>query len=340
MRGEKRAPAGDHRLSRLRLDGIDPGKDLPDDSKRREDGERDDPSAPVGRRGHAAAPPRNGCRPMFEAEMAEQLVLDGDHVRQQQAVGVARPRCSDGDVVDDRARAHGDDPVRKRQGLVDIVGDEQHGRNGAAGLFPEIEQDVLELAAGDIVERAERLVQEQHFSAIGEDGRDGDPLQHAAGKLARPGPLDMRKADPAQIVARDLPTFARRDATALEAVFDIVDDAQPRKHAVALKDHSALAAGSVDLLAVDDDGAGRRGVEAGDHLQERALAAARRADQTDELAFRYDERHVVDRVDPLSVGARIVSPDMNELDHATIAVGRHLALLLNGRQNSMRRIAR
>ena len=150
----------------------------------------------------------------------------------------------------------------------------------------------------------------------------------------------MRKADPAQIVARDLPPRAWRDATALEAIFDIVDDAQPRKHAVALKNHSTLAAGPSDLLAVNDDRAGGRRVEAGDHLQERALSAAGWADQADELAFRHDERHVVNGIDALSIGARIVSPDVSELDHATIAVGRHLALLLNGRQNSMRRIAR
>lgn len=133
--------------------------------------------------------------------------------------------------------------------------DEQHGRNDAARLFPKIEQDVLELMPGDIVERAERLVQEQDFSAIRKDSRDSDSLQHPARKLTWPGLLDMRKADPAQIIARDLPTFAVRDAPALEAIFNIVDNAQPWKHAVALKDHSALAAGAIDLLAVNDDGA-------------------------------------------------------------------------------------
>ena len=150
----------------------------------------------------------------------------------------------------------------------------------------------------------------------------------------------MRKTDPAQIIARDLPTFAGRDATALEAIFNIVDDAQPRKHAIALKNHSALAAGSGDLLAINDNRAGGWRVEARDHLQERALSTAGWADQTDELAFRHDERHVVNGIDTLSVRTRVGSPDANELDHATVAIGRHLARLLNGRQNSMRRIAR
>ena len=87
--------------------------------------------------------------------MAKQFVLDGDHVRQQQTVRAARPRGSNGDVIDDRSRSHGDDPVSEGQRLVDIVRDEQHGRNDAARLFPQIEQDVLELTPGDIVQRAE-----------------------------------------------------------------------------------------------------------------------------------------------------------------------------------------
>ena len=65
--------------------------------------------------------------------MAKQLVLDRDHVRQEQAVGVARARALDRDVVDDRAAAHRQDPVGEQQRLVDVVGDEQHGRNRAAG---------------------------------------------------------------------------------------------------------------------------------------------------------------------------------------------------------------
>jgi hypothetical protein len=82
------------------------------------------------------------------------------------------------------------------------VPDEQHGRNDAARLFPKIEQDVLELTPGDIVQRAERLVQEQDCSAIRKDSRDSDSLQHPARKVTWPGLLDMRKADPAQIIAR------------------------------------------------------------------------------------------------------------------------------------------
>ena len=148
-----------------------------------------------------------------EAEMPKQLVLDRHHVRQQQAVGIARARRADRDVVDDGAAAHRDDPVGERQRLVHVMGDEDDGRDGAAGLLPQVEQHVLQLMTGHIVERAERLVEQQHAPAIGEHGGDRHPLQHAAREFARPGALDMREPDPPEVVARDqaaLPWRQRR----------------------------------------------------------------------------------------------------------------------------------
>ncbi len=112
--------------------------------------------------------------------MPKQLVLDRHHVGQQQAVGVARARRADRDVVDDGAAAHRNDPVGERQRLVHVMGDEDDRRDGAAGFFPQVQQHVLQLMTGHIVERAERLVEQQHAPAIGEDGGDRHPLQHAA----------------------------------------------------------------------------------------------------------------------------------------------------------------
>ena len=54
---------------------------------------------------------------------------------------------------------------------------------------------------------------------------------------------------------------------------------------MALEDHGAVEAGPVDLAVVDDDGAFARAVEAGQHVQDRGLAAAGMADQADELAL-------------------------------------------------------
>ena len=123
-------------------------------------------------------------------------------------------------------------------------------RRGAARRPPTGRAARRELAARHIVERAERLVEQQHLAAIGEDGGDGDALQHAAGKLARPGALDMREADPREIVARDL-AAARLGATPrhLRPYSTLSIDPHPGKHAVALEHHAAFGARPVDLLA-------------------------------------------------------------------------------------------
>ena len=47
-------------------------------------------------------------------------------------------------------------------------------------------------------------------------------------------------------------------------------------------------------IHVDDDSAGVRPHEAGDHVHERRLAAARRPDDRDDLAVAHSERDVVD----------------------------------------------
>src|SRR3984957_10458727 len=204
--------------------------------------------------------------------------------------------------------------------------DEDHRWRHAAGLFPEVEEDLLQLSSRYIVERAKRLIEQKDLAAIGEHRRNGDSFEHAAGKFARPGALHMRKTDALKVVTRNIPARSGRDSSTLETVLDIVDHAHPWKHAVALEDHSAFAARSVDLLAIDDDRARRGPDKARDHLQERALAATRRADQADKLAFRHNERHVVHRAHPLSVRARIVASEVNEFDHPATGFSRHLAL--------------
>jgi hypothetical protein len=54
--------------------------------------------------------------------------------------------------------AERDDPIGQQQPLVDVVGDEQHG---LAILSPQALDLVLQGRAGQGVERAERLVEQQ-----------------------------------------------------------------------------------------------------------------------------------------------------------------------------------
>ncbi len=73
------------------------------------------------------------------------------------------------------------------------------------------------------------------------------------------------------------PALALGNAAEAESELDVLGGGQPREERGLLKDEGRSA-------AVDLDGPARRRVEAGDDVEERALAAARCADETDEAA--------------------------------------------------------
>ncbi len=80
-----------------------------------------------------------------------------------------------------------------------------------------------------------------------------------------------------------------RHAGDLQPEGDVLRDGQVRKQRVGLEHHADIALVRLqpgDVLAADDDGAGGRLLEAGDHAQHGGLAAARRAEEGDELAAR------------------------------------------------------
>ena len=56
------------------------------------------------------------------------------------------------------------------------------------------EQEVLHVALGLGVERAERLVEQQHVGLGGEGPGDGHPLAHAARQLAGEGVGELAEA--------------------------------------------------------------------------------------------------------------------------------------------------
>ena len=72
------------------------------------------------------------------------------------------------------------------------MGDEQRG---ARPLGPDPLQLEVEPLAGHLVERAERLVEQQHLRLDHERTGDRDPLAHAAGELRRPGLLEALEPD-------------------------------------------------------------------------------------------------------------------------------------------------
>ena len=63
-------------------------------------------------------------------------------------------------------------------------------------VLPDAEQQLLHQLAGLVVERAERLVHQQHARVVGQRARQRDALLHAARQLLRVVVLEARAARP------------------------------------------------------------------------------------------------------------------------------------------------
>ena len=148
-------------------------------------------------------------------------------------------------------------------------------------VCPEPLELVVQHVAGHRVERAERLVHQQDVGVLRERAGERDPLAHAAGQLVRPLVGEVRRGAPGRAAAsarwrvRVAPAARPRSS---QRELDVARDREPREQRRLLEHQRGAPA--------DVDGAGRRLVEAGDEVEQRALAAARRAEQAHELARR------------------------------------------------------
>ena len=188
----------------------------------------------------------------------------------------------------------------------------------------------LHLLAELEVERAQRLVEEQHGGVVDQGPRERDALLLTAGHLPRATLLVAREADHGEGVAHATGLLGLADLRLAQAVADVAGDVHVREERVVLEDRVDVALvrrDTGDRLSGEQDLALRRLLEAGDHAQRRGLAAAGRAEEAVELAAGDVQVHVVDGghgpeplrdVDDLDVGAGHVGRLADALDRALI----------------------
>ena len=97
---------------------------------------------------------------------------------------------------------------------------------------------------------------------------------------------EIGQAHQIEIVIADRVALGGRDMVGLErqAEGDVLLHRQPGEYAVLLEDDAAFGAGPRDGASVEQDLAGRRLLEAGQHAHHGGLAAAGRTDHRDEIA--------------------------------------------------------
>ena len=204
---------------------------------------------------------------------------------------------------------HHDHPVRERHRLDLVV---RHVEARGAELPVQLLDLEAHLHAELRVEVRQRLVEQEHLRLADDRAAHRDALALAARELAG---LALEQRTELEDAGRALHAgldVGLRHAADLEPVGHVVVHAHVRVERVVLEHHRdvpVLGLERVDDRVADGDLAGGDRLEPRDHAQQRRLAAARGADDDDELAVG-DLR--VDAVDHLEL--RVALADVSEFD--------------------------
>ena len=164
----------------------------------------------------------------------------------------------------------------------------------------------LHLLAELQVEGTERLVEQQDPGSIDQGPGKGDALALPAGELGRPTLLVAVESDHLQGGLDALRSFGPGHPADHQPVAHVVGHVHVRKQRIVLEDGVDVALERRRLAhvrPVEQDSAGTRQLEAGDHPQGRRLAGPGRPEHREELAvadLEVDSGHGLDRAEALA----------------------------------------
>ena len=229
----------------------------------------------------------------------------------------------------DASGVHYRHPVGDLHRRADIVGHKNDRQIALLLLLAQQDQD-LYLHRG--IERGGWLIRQQQLRVAGEREGDHRPLAHSAGHLVRVSiqpPLGARNAYLAQRLQRPFPRRLSRQAFMATQPFDNllahgIDRVEGQQRL--LENHRAARAAVAPqlpgahlqhLLFPDPQRAGKHAafwrMQAHQGAQGDAFTGARFADQRHHLAFLYIKGDAVDRVDRLTVAAKL-NPQVADMD--------------------------
>ena len=200
---------------------------------------------------------------------------------------VGRPliqRLRGADLLD-HPQVHDGDPVGNRHGLLLVMG---HIDGGDPHVVLDLLDDRPHLHPQLGVQVGQGFVHQQHVRLNHQGPGQGDPLLLSAGQPVRHPVgvfVDMHQLHKPVRLLRDL---RLGQLPLLQAEGHVVPHGKMGKDGVVLEHHADIPPGGiqiVDPLVVEIDAAALDAVEAGDHPQQRRLAAAGRTQQRKELAL-------------------------------------------------------
>ena len=230
------------------------------------------------------------------------LVLDHpplEHVHRPDEVGDearARILVDLGRLADlhDLAGVHHPDAGGERHRLLLVVGDDDEGDPEPLLDVDELE---LRLLAQLLVERPERLVEQEQLRLLDQAPRQRHPLPLPARELVRLAVGELRELHQLQHLGDLRRRLVAPHPVAQQPVGDVLLDRHVREQRVGLEHHVGrplVGRQPGHVLPVDLDAPEGRRLEAREHPEQRRLAAARAAEQAEQLALPDVEADVVD----------------------------------------------
>ena len=220
-----------------------------------------------------------------ETIRAEQQVRGAEERGDEARAGPLIQRARLADFLQPAAIHHAD-AIGHAEGFFLIVRDDDR-RDSDRTL--NLADGAPQLVANLRVERAERLVEQQHARLVRERASDCDALLLTARKLARqPFVVTLERHEPQQLVATAA-AIRGTHATRAQRELDVVGHGHVPEQRVVLEyeaDLALLGTEVRDVAAVKHDAAVIDRRQARDRAQQRALAAAGRAEENEELAVR------------------------------------------------------
>ena len=177
-----------------------------------------------------------------------------------------------------------DDPAGQEHGLGHRVGHEQRGERTAG---EQRHQLVVQPLAGQLVQRPERLVEQEQLRLEHQRAGQRRPHPHAARQRRGPRAVEPGQAHQVQHPLHPAPPLRAGDALQLGEQLDVARHRPPRQQRRVLEDVAEPAGRDVHRPR-------RRGLESRHQPQQRALAASRRAHDAHELAAPHPQVQVPD----------------------------------------------
>ncbi|MNK93904.1 hypothetical protein D3C87_1140880 [compost metagenome] len=191
---------------------------------------------------------------------------------------------------------HQHDAVSHAHGFHLVVGDVDH-RQAERAL--ELAQFGAHLGTQLGIEVAERLVHQADRMMRDDGAGQRHALPLAARQLARLAREQLVQPEHVGGLLEPRRLLVARQLARAQAEHDVLAHAQVRKQRVRLEHHAQVALGGVHIghvRAIEPDPPAARPVQAGNQPQQRGLAAARGAEQRDELAARHVEVDAAEHV--------------------------------------------